>query len=517
MKRRTRLDWFLVVFFFLSFLVASTFGTLVFAGILGTHPGYGVGLYVIAFVCFALIFFAARSLYDRRLMINQLTLENLYTLGQKSTFFNLFHFENRVRSMKKSPWLRKKKQFIVAFTFAPVGVSSNPRHNEEIAAFNYAISCHLESLFHGEEGFRSPIFRTSAFCFHRGEFILYLFANSDGEIKDLCSQLAAEIYAMGQEKHVRILVQPFFGITETHAKENITFALDNAQIARNYGEDSFDSITFYHSSFRSTSSQDDVREIESALNNEEFVVYYQPKFSLKERRFVSSEALVRWDSPKYGLLTPSSFIGKAESSGLISRIDLYVFEHALKDISEQLRKGRRVLPVSVNFSLYEFFSPHFLDMFVAMVEKYHVPPTMVEVEITETTSQANQFISVSIIKKLKDYGVRVLMDDFGIGYSGIDNLRKIPFDAIKIDKSFTDLILEDDKTRNIVRLIVELGHMSDLEVIIEGVDSAEQVDVLRRMKMDTIQGFYYSKPLPLDRFEAFLKDNPFEKKGGKQE
>ena len=108
------------------------------------------------------------------------------------------------------------------------------------------------------------------------------------------------------------------------------------------------------------------------------------------------------------------------------------------------------------------------------------------------------------------------MDDFGIGYSGLDNLRKIPFDAIKIDKSFADLICEEEKTRSIVKLITELGHMNNIEVIIEGVDKKEQVDILRRMHLDTIQGFYYSKPLSLEKYDEFLKDNPFEKKEEKK-
>ena len=103
------------------------------------------------------------------------------------------------------------------------------------------------------------------------------------------------------------------------------------------------------------------------------------------------------------------------------------------------------------------------------------------------------------------------MDDFGIGYSGIDNLRKIPFEAIKIDKSFTALLVADEKTRSIINLIIQLGHLNDIEVIIEGVDNQEQVDILRKMHIDTIQGFYYSRPIPLNEFEALLKENAFEK------
>ena len=206
------------------------------------------------------------------------------------------------------------------------------------------------------------------------------------------------------------------------------------------------------------------------------------------------------------------FIDKAENAGMISLIDNYIFERALRDISSQIRKGRRVLPVSVNFSIYEFYSQGFIDNLVSLLAKYNVPAHYVEIEITETTSQANQFLSISIIKKLKEIGIRVLMDDFGVGYSGIDNLRKIPFDAIKIDKSYADHVLDDEKTKSIIKFMVELGHINGVEVIIEGVDNQKQVDLLRRMKIDTIQGFYYSQALPLEKLDAFLRDNVYEKK-----
>ena len=146
------------------------------------------------------------------------------------------------------------------------------------------------------------------------------------------------------------------------------------------------------------------------------------------------------------------------------------------------------------------------------MEDNQVPPSLLEIEITETTSQTNKFLSLQVIKKLKDLGVRILMDDFGTGFSQIDNLRQIPFDGIKIDKSFTDKILIDDKTRSIVRFLVQLIHDSDMEAIVEGVESKEQVDLLRKMKVDTIQGFYYSKPLPITEYQNLLKENSFEKK-----
>ena len=147
-----------------------------------------------------------------------------------------------------------------------------------------------------------------------------------------------------------------------------------------------------------------------------------------------------------------------------------------------------------------------------LLDKYQINPSYIEIEITEATSQANTFMSVNIIKKLREAGIRVLMDDFGVGFSNIGNLRKIPFDAIKIDKSFIDDIATDLKSRAIVKFLIELCLANDLEVIAEGVDDKDQVEILKKLKCNTIQGFYYSKPLPQKEYEKFLLSNPFERK-----
>jgi len=173
-----------------------------------------------------------------------------------------------------------------------------------------------------------------------------------------------------------------------------------------------------------------------------------------------------------------------------------------------------VIPVSINFSLYEFYSTDFLSTIESAITSRGIDPHLIEVEIVETTSQANPFLSVSVIKKLRDFGVRVLMDDFGIGYSNIGNLRKIPFDAIKIDKSYVDGVVESEQARTIVHSMCQLGRGLGMEVIAEGVDSKEQVEILKKLHVDTIQGFYYSKALPKEDYDKFLLNNPFE--GGKR-
>ena len=450
-----------------------------------------------------------KQFFTQSRFFKTLEMENSYTLGHKTTFYNLEAFKTRVSSLSKKRRLKKRRQFIIAFSCTSLKVASNSFNSDMMMNLNYNVSLFLEDFF-VRKGIYSS--RDNAYGFNRGVFLLCLFSDDEKKIPEIINSISSNVYRIVKEKNFKVYVQPFYGIKEIIEGENITGAVEDSFLARNVAESNFETYTYFNKSFRKETNRDDIYEIEEALRNNEFIIYYQPKYSLKERKFISSEALARWNSPKHGLLTPGMFIGKAESAGLISLIDNYIFELALKNLSEEIKRGRRVIPVSVNFSIYEFYATGFIDHVLELLDKYKVPPHLVEVEITETTSQANQFISISIIKKLKDIGIRVLMDDFGVGYSGIDNLRKIPFDAIKIDKSFSDLLVEDEKTRSIVKLLTELGHTNEIEVIIEGVDSQEQVDILKKMHIDTIQGFYYSKPLPLNEFEEFLKNNKFEKK-----
>ena len=444
---------------------------------------------------------------------HQLRQENLYNLGNKSTIFNIYLFEKKVDLYTKSFANRKKVNYIVAFTGGNSSVMSNANRNDEVSAFNAEVANYLMYDFAGNK--TRFLKNKYLYCFDKGVFILFVSTPREDDIKPIVEKLNEQLFKIQERNEYHIWVQPFFGIAKFDKNESLFSCIDNAIYAREASENNFETYTTYDNSKRSVSSYDDTKEIMDALKNNEFVVYYQPKFSLKEKRFISSEALVRWNHPKLGLIGPALFIEKAERGGLIHSIDTFVFQKVCEDLNEAKRRGRRIMPVSVNFSLYEFFSNAFLNSILATIDQYDLPHNLIEIEITETTSQANQFLSISIIKRLRDQGIRVLMDDFGMGYSGINSLRRIPFDAVKIDKSFTDLIQEDVKTREIIKLLVELGHSSGIEVVIEGVDNKEQVDFLRKIKCDTIQGFYYSRPLSKEEYETFLKENPFEK-GGKK-
>ena len=162
--------------------------------------------------------------------------------------------------------------------------------------------------------------------------------------------------------------------------------------------------------------------------------------------------------------------------------------------------------------MYEFYSPDFFTNISEIIHNTGVSPSLIEIEVTETTAQANPFMTTSILKKLKEHGFRILMDDFGLGFSNLGNLNRMEFDTVKIDKSFIDGLITDVKSREIVKFLIALCHTNNMDVIAEGVDKVEQVEILKRVKCDTIQGFFYSKPLPLNDYLALLENNQFEKK-----
>ena len=443
-----------------------------------------------------------------------LKLENTYTLGNASTFYNLEAFKNRIIKYRRFRRHKKMKQYLIVFTPTSMEVATNRARTQEMMTFNNDIAEFLYGLFEEEDNGFNKI--DTVYAFNRGAFLLYIFIPTKEIITELVGTISNFIFKTVSDKAKKIWAQPFYGVCEVKEGDSITATIENALIARNTAEANFESITFYSPVLRKEIITD-TDDISSALVNNEFVPYFQLKYSLTEKRFISAEALARWQSPKYGLLGPNKFIDKAGRAGLLSAIDLDIFEKTVQCISDSLKRGRRIIPISVNFSLYEFFSRNFLDTIVGILQKYQVPPTYIEIEITETTSQSNKFLSLSVIKKLKDLGVRVLMDDFGVGYSQISSLRQIPFDAIKIDKSFTDNLLEDEKTRAIMKFLIELAHVNDMEAIIEGVEYKEQVDLLRKMHADTIQGFYYSKAISFADLNEMLKHNQFEKGTGSEE
>ncbi len=438
--------------------------------------------------------------------MRSLHVENRYYLSRESLFYNYQLFEKRIERLVKSH--KKQGTYIVVFSASKRAVMRNVYRNNTVTQLNGFISDYLNALLAENKEYKSSDF---AFCYYHGQFVIYTYLPLN-ETQEIISKINKEIYAIVERNDIKVFALPYFGVAEVRKDQSLFETLDNALTARDYAEKHFEPETFYSDDLRKDASLSEVEELREAIANNELEVYYQPKYNLETKRFVGSEALVRWNSPRYGLLAPARFLDRAEISGLIHEIDMFVFKRVCEDLASIRRKGDRMLPVSVNFSMYEFYSPDFFDNISMIIDKTGTARNLIEIEVTETTAQANPFMTTSILKKLKDSGFRILMDDFGLGFSNLGNLNRMAFDTVKIDKSFIDGLITDSKSREIVKFLIALCKTNNMEVIAEGVDKVEQVEILRKAKCDTIQGYYYSKPLPLAQYQAFLANNPFEKK-----
>lgn len=464
-------------------------------------------LLLIVIIAFALAaYFGITRFIRNRTEEKRLQSQAEYNFGIKSVFYSPAVFEAKAMAIRRNFFTRNKSQHLIAFSGSTHDMMNNRNRRKTITDFNAATILYLkETLDHSPDG-------RFIYCFNEGVFLIFACGPDRSKILLLCHDINEKLYQIAEQKNLHIPISPYFGVESVKPNDELIASIENANLARDLSERYFDWITFYSNSMRNVSSGSDSDEILSAMENKEFVIYYQPKYNLTSNAFTSSEALVRWNSPVHGFMQPGQFIPRVEASGLIHELDVYVFERVCQDLSETKKRGRRLLPVSLNFSLFEFYSPTFLDMILSTIKKYNIDPKLIEIEITETTSQSNTFLSTSIIKKLKEHGMKVLMDDFGIGYSNIGNLQIIPFDTIKIDKSYVDNIVNDPKAKEIVKTLISLGKINGMEVIAEGADSKEQVEILKDNGCDTIQGFYYSMPLPKDDYDKFLSDNPFEAK-----
>ncbi len=246
-----------------------------------------------------------------------------------------------------------------------------------------------------------------------------------------------------------------------------------------------------------------LREMEFALAEKQFQIYLQPVYSLKDKRTVSAEALVRWIHPLKGVISPARFIPIFERNGFIVKLDHFVWEEACKVLAEQKKAGS-VLPISVNVSRVNFYSGDFLDSVMALLQKYDLEPWMLKLEITETAYTENPRQLLSIMRSFQEKGFKVLMDDFGSGYSSLNMLKNVPVDILKVDMGFVQDVENSDRAALIMKSIVQMAEWIHMGVVIEGVETKPQLDFLEEIGCNDIQGYYFSKPLPVDMFKELI-------------
>ena len=243
------------------------------------------------------------------------------------------------------------------------------------------------------------------------------------------------------------------------------------------------------------------------LKNNEFVLYYQPKFNIITHEIVGLEALIRWHHPTMGLVSPALFIPIAEETGFIAKIGTWVLETACHQLVDWHRQGFLPLSMSVNLSAQQFYQPSLLADLAMVLQRTKVSPETLELEITETVTVANVELTIQLLQQVQDMGIRIAMDDFGTGYSSLNYLKQLPLDTLKIDQSFIRDLKPHTKDQEIVRAVIALARGLELDIVAEGVDKEEQIDILQALDCNIVQGYYFSHPLTATQMTEMLLQN----------
>lgn len=242
-------------------------------------------------------------------------------------------------------------------------------------------------------------------------------------------------------------------------------------------------------------------KMHKALERGDFVPFLQPKYELKEESVAGAEALVRWLDPEEGMIYPDEFIPLFENNGFIVELDLYMFEEVCKLIERWHREGRQIIPVSVNLSRSHFEIPNFFDYYEYVLKKYDIPPKSIEIELTESLFYNDFELLSDLVNKIHKVGLSCSIDDFGSGYSSLNMLKDVRVDALKLDRVFFESGENDERGKDVIQSVIQLAQALDLHTISEGVEEREQVEFLKKVKCDLIQGYVFAKPMPVLEFE----------------
>ncbi|MBO4901619.1 MAG: EAL domain-containing protein [Lachnospiraceae bacterium] len=292
-----------------------------------------------------------------------------------------------------------------------------------------------------------------------------------------------------------------------NASEEVKLMCDRAGMALHPIKESYMTRTsFFTEGMREAylTEQQMMRDVDGALAGHEFFVMYQPIINVRSRQIVSAEALVRWKKADGTIVPPGEFVPVFEKNGFVSSLDLYVCEEVCKYLSRRKQEGKPVVPVSVNLSRVDFRNRHLNEDICALLTKYDLTPECLKIEITESAYMDRPQELTEIIATFQNSGFKVLMDDFGSGFSSLNMLKDVSADILKIDMRFMDHLETSDKAGTILYSIIQMAKSIHMEVVAEGVETESQYELLFSMECDNIQGYYFYRPLPESEFSEKL-------------
>jgi len=301
----------------------------------------------------------------------------------------------------------------------------------------------------------------------------------------------------------------YLGIYEiTDITVPVTLMCDRAEMAiRTIKGNYLKKVAYYDDNLRALmlEEQELINDMGKGLQNEEFCIFLQPIYNVSDDHIINAEALVRWNHSTKGIISPGIFIPLFERNGLITKLDRYVWELACKSLRQSIDNGEEVVPISVNVSRINLFLPDIGEQLVQLLKKYDLPVNLLKLEITESAYTKDQKQLLDALIKLKELGFTIVMDDFGSGYSSLNVLKDMPIDIVKVDMSFISDVSTSTKADIIITNMVRMAKEIGITVVVEGVETKQQLEYLKAIDCDQIQGFLYSKPVPVDEFRSMDK------------
>lgn len=345
--------------------------------------------------------------------------------------------------------------------------------------------------------------KIGGFCAHASADLFYIFTpRTDDYLNTIIGFVDEDVtkYPLNMRLNVK------YGIYQIENRETALLNMcDRARMAVNKVKGDYDKkYGYYDESFHEgmLEQQSIIDDMEKALENEEFMVYLQPQVELKDETIRGAEALVRWQHPTRGMLSPADFLPLFEDNGFVTHMDMFVWEKTCQMIRGWKDKGCRIVPVSVNISRKDFYKLDLAEHMKNLVMKYKLNPFDLHLEVTESAYTENPEQIIHTLNKLRKMGFLIEMDDFGSGYSSLNMIYELPINVLKLDMKFMQANNQD--LEKIMKFVIGLAKSLNLRTTAEGVETKEQVELLKRMGCDYVQGYFCSRPIPEDDFIKLL-------------
>ncbi|MBE5963574.1 MAG: EAL domain-containing protein [Lachnospira sp.] len=321
----------------------------------------------------------------------------------------------------------------------------------------------------------------------------------------LNSYLATLDIVLSNDEKIKLVCN--CGVCFKEEDDDLQLMLDKAEIAlKNIRESKIGKVAAFDQNYavKLEKNQSMTVLMEKALANNEFKVYIQPKVDFATGKVIGGEALIRWISKELGFVSPGEFIPLFEKNGFVTEVDKYVLTQICEYIQKLVNEDKRIVPISVNQSRNNLSKPYYVNEIKEIVDSYNVPTGYIELELTEYVFEDMSVEIVGLINKLRRVGFSIAIDDFGSGYSSLNLLKDVSFDVLKIDRIFLVQTENSERSKYIIGKIIELAHGLDSKVVCEGVETIEQVNMLKSMGCDIAQGYFYAKPMPIEDFYEYM-------------